>query len=626
MTALILIFLILSAGGLLYAAVFGRRYEEALPLTCTALVLILLVAGVAGFLPAGVYAVYLAAAAAYVVSICAMVRRHSWKETAANLFTPGFVIFTVAFALFAVCNKGKLVHEMDAFSHWGDVVKSMTLLDDFGTNAASLTEFKSYPPGISLFQYFYEKTGSLLHGGTRYTEWFLYHAYQVMLAAFVAPVFSRLSHRKPATALICSICVFAAPLVMYYNTYDSLYVDSLLGILSGCAMAMMVFYERDDTAGYLSILSAIVMMVLIKDAGMLFAAFAVASLLVRQMTVGNRSAGKALLLSAGGIGAAAVPKLLWELELHTSGAPRQFAGRFDAGQFLNVILHRDGTYRETVFKRYVEDLILKNVEFRNLGVNMTYLALLLALFIALYYLAVYSRKPKQEGQGYRTWWLWIQVAEMAVYLIGLCAAYMFKFTEFEALKLDSFDRYLRIGFQAVWMTMILILAWKTQESEKLAYRLIMAGVVIASVPIGPAVTFLTRDNVSNSIEERAEFIPMTQKIEKYAGEDRPVFIIEARHDFGYAYRGLRYIIRPIPTQSKNITIWCLGGPNNSEVGEYSAEEWQKELLSYYDYVAVYATDDYFMENYSELFSDPAGPEDGAIYAVNRTTGLLDKCE
>ena len=215
---------------------------------------------------------------------------------------------------------------------------------------------------------------------------------------------------------------------------------------------------------------------------------------------------------------------------------------------------------------------------------------------------------------------------MAVYLIGLCAAYMFKFKEFEALKLDSFDRYLRIGFQAVWMTLILILARRTQESEKLAYRIVLMGTVIASVPIGPAVCFLTRDNVSNSVEERAEFVSMTRKIERYAGEDRPVFIIEARHDFGYAYRGLRFIIRPIPTQSKNITIWCLGGPNNSEEGEYSAEEWQKELLSYYDYVAVYAADDYFIENYSQLFSDPSGPEDGAIYAVNRTTGLLDKCE
>ena len=37
-----MIFCILSSGGLLYAAVFGRRYEEALPLTCAAAVLILL--------------------------------------------------------------------------------------------------------------------------------------------------------------------------------------------------------------------------------------------------------------------------------------------------------------------------------------------------------------------------------------------------------------------------------------------------------------------------------------------------------------------------------------------------------------------------------------------------------
>ena len=54
MVSLILWFVFLSSGSVLCAAVWGKKYEEALPVTCSALVLLLFLFGIAGILKTGV--------------------------------------------------------------------------------------------------------------------------------------------------------------------------------------------------------------------------------------------------------------------------------------------------------------------------------------------------------------------------------------------------------------------------------------------------------------------------------------------------------------------------------------------------------------------------------------------
>ena len=69
------------------------------------------------------------------------------------LFIIGLIIFLLVFFAFSVFNAGKLASTWDEFSHWIDIVKAMTTVDDFGTNPQSLSTFKSYPPAMSIFQY-----------------------------------------------------------------------------------------------------------------------------------------------------------------------------------------------------------------------------------------------------------------------------------------------------------------------------------------------------------------------------------------------------------------------------------------------------------------------------------------
>lgn len=47
-------------------------------------------------------------------------------------------------------------------------------------------------------------------------------------------------------------------------------------------------------------------------------------------------------------------------------------------------------------------------------------------------------------------------------------------------------------------------------------------------------------------------------------------------------------------------------------------------LTIYDVFLTWTVDDYFRDNFSDLFSDPDSISDQNIYVVNKETGLLDR--
>lgn len=55
----------------------------------------------------------------------------------------------------------------------------------------------------------------------------------------------------------------------------------------------------------------------------------------------------------------------------------------------------------------------------------------------------------------------------------------------------------------------------------------------------------------------------------------------------------------------------------------SAEEWWEMLDGQYDYVALYHVNDYFVENYAELFRDPDEITDNRLFRVNRSAKCLE---
>ena len=134
---LLLFFICLSSGSVFCAALFSRRYEESLPVSCLCAVFFLCVCGVLGFLGLGFY-LYLALAAGLTLfSLVFAARKDRLPATLRLVCTPCFFLFFLVFVYLYFLNSGRLVYEFDGLSHWADVVKAMTCINALSTSPLS---------------------------------------------------------------------------------------------------------------------------------------------------------------------------------------------------------------------------------------------------------------------------------------------------------------------------------------------------------------------------------------------------------------------------------------------------------------------------------------------------------
>ena len=232
---------------------FKLKNEYVIPITCMSMGVLLFLFGTAGFLRAGVYVLLALSAASVAISVWICARRGAWRETAGNLFTPAAVLFVAAYLIAGVINAGSLPSFGDEFSHWADIVKVMSRLDDFGTNPASLSLFQSYPPAMALFQYFFQVLYQLLSVPGGFSEWRLIFSYHVYVAALLVPFLSVGVQETFSLIKRVVIALFRAGIILLALTYFglqamfyALYIDSFVGIAAATAVVHSIVWQERE--------------------------------------------------------------------------------------------------------------------------------------------------------------------------------------------------------------------------------------------------------------------------------------------------------------------------------------------------------------------------------------------
>ena len=105
MAALIAFFILLSSGSVFAAAYWQKRYEEVLPVTCSAMVLVLFLGGILGHMLWGAYLVCALAFGLYVAAAVRMCRKRAWLITCKHTLTPASVLFAAMYLLLAYWNS-----------------------------------------------------------------------------------------------------------------------------------------------------------------------------------------------------------------------------------------------------------------------------------------------------------------------------------------------------------------------------------------------------------------------------------------------------------------------------------------------------------------------------------------
>lgn len=624
MLSLIFLFMIISSGGVLCAAKGCKRYEELLPITCSSIVIVLFLCGIMKQLQLGVYLIVGLSVLLYIATVMVIVKHKSIRTFIANCFTPAFWCFALFFAIVTVCNYGKLADGWDEFSHWMDIVKVMTTLNDFGTNPDSASMFQSYPPGIALFQYFVQKINGMATGEL-FSEWMVYTAFQIFFVAFFLPFFNKLQYKKPGVIIITAVSVFLAPMIFFADLYTKSYIDPMLGILSGTGLATVFLTSKKDKLYAAKILLTIAMLVLAKDAGLMFAAFVAVAYLIDMMCWDkSKTRQQKVVYAVLSVIALLGPKILWNYNIESNHAMVLFSAPIDFADLSRVLTGKVYSYRTTTVKNFLHAIPSTTTSLGNTGISLNYIAFLAAIMCGIYLICKAWKKKGILPVGKGVLVVAVTSVQTIVYILGICVSYMYKFNEGEAVSLASFVRYMNVGYLSIWLVLVIMVLYYLQENqEKSSVAFLVFTVMVCISPLEEVCDYFLREHVIYSKEVRAPYEEICNKIQHEVEPGSSIYIV-SQEDNGIDYWIIRYSVRP-NTVPEYFT-WSIAEEREEwdyETRAISAIQWQEELCARYDYVVLYKINDPFINSYGDIFAEPDAILGNALYKVNKESGLLE---
>ena len=628
----ILFFLVLLMPPFFLSVRRGKRFEETIALSSGSMILFMFVCGMAGLLKISVYMILGITAILAGASVLTVIRKKQVRAAVAPFFTPAFFAFFLVFVSLLYLHYERLLHEYDEFTHWGDVVKAMAYIDDFATSPASHSLFQSYVPGMSLFQYLFEKIAMILPGGI-FTDWRLYFSYHLLAFIFLLPFFTvrNLKLFVPAFAVIVCTAVSPAFLTEKSSYLTAIYIDGFVGLLAGAGFAFLFVKKRTGNS-IAHILVICSMLVLSKDVGMLFALALAAAFAVTELRE-SRGAGKAgrkklLIMLSLAIAAIAVPKILWEISIRVNNAEVRFREPVDLGVLFNVLTGRDTSYLAAVPGKCFGKLMTGWVAVQGIqNTAITYPALAILLAALLWAARKYWADLDPDGKFRHATAAWAVVLVFVIYCLGMPVLYMFRFGQTGATNLSSFDRYMSIAFGCVTTTVLLVFAAGLQARPERLRRGAVVFLLVTVLSLTPVtlLEYLNRQSVTDQYYVQGNYETLVNPMKTLAdGEEKHVWIIAQESD-GFEYWPIRYGIRPCNGEIN--AGWSIAAntdrlyPDDRWTVQIPTEKW-KEKLKDYDYVLIYRANDSFREDYGTLFEAPEEIEDRSIFAVDHDRDLL----
>ncbi len=629
---------VLVSGSFFASTFFKKEFESVLPITFMNIAVLLYLFGLLNALKFGFYAVLFLSLLLYIVSITYLLYKKDFPNFRSHFITPAFFIFLLLFFVLSFCNSGRLAYKWDEFSHWVDSVKVMWSMDDFITNPASHSAFQSYPPIMSLFQYFCQKLVAFLNLGTAFVEGKVFLAKQLFSLSLFFP-FLRYKNGNALKSIGTALALLVFPLFFFSSFYEDAYIDSFVGILAGAGFATVLLEKQKDFLYHLYISLICFCLVLAKDVGLIFAIFIAISYMVDMLFKIEWKTDKRIqkirltCLSALPVFFALLAKITWKMELISSKAKIQFGHLPDIGQYIKMFfLRHDTTYQQTVVENFKSAFFEKRINIAVLDMGLSYFHLTLFFFAAIFIIAtIINKKEISKKEKTSQFCLLIILALLLLfYVYFLGATYVSNFSEYEALNLASYPRYMNIAYLAVFTVLILYcLKHISNHSKSWGTRYVVFLVIVLTIsPVVELKNLLNRDYIETSLSTREPYQNIVNDITTHCEEDSHIFFI-SQESSGFDYWVTRYSVRP--KLIDNSKTWSLG-----EKPFYSSDIWTsnkspeelKQLLvqSKYDYVAIYKKNDYFIKTYSCLFENASEIDNNTLFWFNPESLLLERVD
>ena len=578
--------------------------------------------GLSGFLNLGMEALVLFACSTTLVLLIKSVQFRT--AILRNLFLPSTVAFSLLATISYLKSKDWLLYQWDEFTHWGHVVRIMYEYGSLAPETPTDYTAESYPPALSLFQYF------VIDFSSSWREGLIYWSLHLIAIAIIVSILAKCSYKNFSEVIFKLFIAFVASFA-FFNNFDDVYADPTLAITFGFLIVIAINTSLLDGRWAIIFAASAAFLTLIKPIGIYFALSAIFVNIVATLFTQKFESVRKVIVSfrpaIASIASVGTAWMAWGYYLSSLSSTSYSLGG-------SIPSRSSDSGREQfvadVTSRFISSLFntdLNPTSWLYMPASMWTLTCI-GFFAIWMYLSGKRNIRKNFAIGVAL------LLTSAGYIAVILNSYLTVFGPGEAAGLASFQRYIATWYQGVFFGIVLLilseinfaedfkanlLSDSNSKSANIKMRvsiLIITFIALSTISsIGNYVNLLRAPQHKGS-EWREPFAPMVKAIKAAKiPEGSKVYII-TQHKIGFEYYVLRYEL--IGAQFGEMPF-SIGSPYGEgdiwTEPTMDAAKWSKTLRDF-DFVVLYITTESFNEEFSSLFEGGV-VEPNTIYKIEK---------
>lgn len=600
------------------AAIFGYsiwlvqignlKWQQAPFITISFCAILLYLSGILGFLEQGWF---------FCVGVGLILGAYTvyYKAPVINItgkFALSFLVSVAPFLFsFLSVKNDYMFTDWDEFSFWGASIKIMAVTNAIYDNGSALSNtFKAYPPFQQLAQYLFVYPAG-------WSESAVLKAHNIYIYSAILFSSSTIIRKN---SLLAAISFVAASTFIYFFKYDigHVLVDQLLGVVFLSALCIAVSDSDKERKFILPMI--IFILPLIKQIGLVFGLFSISCAFI-YIALGKNGNIKHRLIEAFTLSLICLGVLLisfksWALYLSSVDVTPVFSSSGSINWASTAMQAKISATIAELNTRLLNPLYLTYSVY-----HLRPVAIFIISVAMIVPISILSKGRRIQETAVAA----ILPVMCASYIAFLVYCYIAYFSEFEAKRLASFERYAGT-FLLAWASFLLLkIVDLSFRGFRSAYSLI--AVLAISIPLY-GVTALYRFDLQKVRPEqkkavlRKDVSRLSDMIWKKLKPGDSVYFI-AQNTKGLEKLAFSYEMQPFKA---NTWCWTLGKKYyDSDV--WTCDKSLSEVMKGYTYLAIYKADQQFWDLFSSNFKDKEKRDEPAIYkAQYDKAGVLSLTE
>lgn len=567
-------------------------------------VLMLYLFGITGNLEVGYY-LCIGAAIVSGAYACTLNRKISFSVDE----VVGVLIALIPFVwLYISIDSDFLFTGWDEFSFWGASIKIISATDALYNNGSPLSyAFKSYPPAQQLLQYFFVKSF-----GWKESTVLLAHGFFI-LSSLLFTAATLVQKRTSAASLAFLISI---PTIYYFGfDFGHIFVDQLLAVVFAASIACAL--RKDTLHKFILLPATLFLLVEIKQMGLVFALFALFIAILNEI-ISLEIDISFRLKKAAAVGVTGLVSILasyktWIVYLSTSGVVPVFQS--DRG--VERLWSDDNRQLALTLKELVKRL--DDPTYFQMGgqlfSGMTIVTITLILSVASLSLILFSIKNKTEICNSLVFSV-SMIVLWPVYVVFLLLCYLMFFSEYESIRLASFERYTATFLLAWIVSFISLTARLFTEKTNIFVRAVLCAMIISCIIFIPEQFYKDASNITSNdkwIKTRVNVKKFTDDLMPMMKNGDKAYFIQ-QQSRGFEKNIFNYSVLP---HAANTWCWTLG-KKYFESDVWTCDYDINQVTKGYSYLVIFTSDQQFWDNNSKYFKNWSGKVDETgIYKISR---------